>query len=362
MSTTLMQANAQWSSRPADQRFLSLIEMADFKRQARAASRQSVISSRRLNLTANGDNGLTIEGKVPTTLTNWAFGQLAQRAKAPAGYLRTLPAALAADNLNFGLQVTQAAEDVGVLVQLCGDHAVLQAATGPQYGRIWDIDVIDALIDRFGDGRTGAFRVPGEFGQQVAIDRGNTTLYASDRDCFIFLADEANRIELPNRRDGKSGSLARGFFVWNSEVGDKTLGVSTFLFDYVCCNRIVWGAEEVKRFTLRHTAKAPDRFVEEVTPALLAYANSSANSITAALVAAQSKKVDKVAEFLANRQFTRPQINAFQAAHIADEGRPMETLWDITTGITAHARSIQHVDDRVALERRAGEILDLATA
>lgn len=33
-----------------------------------------------------------------------------------------------------------------------------------------------------------------------------------------------------------------------------------------------------------------------------------------------------------------------------------------STLMQANARSIQYVDDRVALERRAGEILDLATA
>ncbi len=65
----------------------------------------------------------------------------------------------------------------------------------------------------------------GRFGKRVTVDRENTTLYASDRDMFVFLADEDRRIEVAGR------SLARGFFVWNSEVGDKTLGAGFFLFD-----------------------------------------------------------------------------------------------------------------------------------
>ena len=75
----------------------------------------------------------------------------------------------------------------------------------------------------------------------------NTTLFASDRDMFVFLADEDNRIENPNRRAGRFGSFARGFFVWNSEVGKTTLGAGFFLFDYVCCNRIVWGETNTPR-------------------------------------------------------------------------------------------------------------------
>ena len=120
--------------------------------------------------------------------------------------------------------------------------------------------VVNALIDQFGDGATGDFRVPGMFGQALDQVTGeNTTLYAGDRDMFIFLADEQNRIELPGRRDGKTGQLARGFFVSNSEVGAGTLKLKTFLFDYVCCNRIVWGAEQFNEIKIRHTAGALPR-------------------------------------------------------------------------------------------------------
>jgi hypothetical protein len=66
---------------------------------------------------------------------------------------------------------------------------------------------------------------------------------------FVFLADEKNRIELPNRRDGKTGELARGFFVTNSETGAGALKIKTFLFDYVCANRIVWGAHELEEIS-----------------------------------------------------------------------------------------------------------------
>jgi hypothetical protein len=48
--------------------------------------------------------------------------------------------------------------------------------------------------------------VPGEFGQRVTVTQDNTTLFASDRDMFVFLADEENRIELPSRRAGRSAA------------------------------------------------------------------------------------------------------------------------------------------------------------
>jgi hypothetical protein len=177
----------------------------------------------------------------------------------------------------------------------------------------------------------------------------------------VFLADERNRIELPGRRDGQTGTLARGFFVSNSEVGAGTLRVKTFLFDYVCANRIVWGAHEVEEIAIRHTASAPDRFVEEVAPALLAYSQSAASGIERVLASAQRTKVDKVEEFLARR--FGPKVGQRVAdAHLAEEGRPIETVWDVVTGATAYAKAIPWTADRVEFEAQAGSLLDTVEA
>jgi Domain of unknown function (DUF932) len=152
--------------------------------------------------------------------------------------------------------------------------------------------VVDALVERFGDGVSGQWRVPGEFGDRVTVTKENTTLYASDRDMFVFLADEENRIELPNRRAGRMGSFARGFFVGNSEVGKSSLFAGFFLFDYVCCNRIIWGADQYTEVRIRHTKGAPDRWLEEVTPVLQEYAEGSAKPVVQAIEDARSKRVD----------------------------------------------------------------------
>jgi hypothetical protein len=371
-SNTLMQASHEWSSRPEDQRFTSLIDLADHCERARTFSTAKVVSTRSIEARpVEGDSrALMIVGPNGSALapTNWAFGQLAARAGAPSGYLRDLPAPLAADCINYGL-TRKDAEDTGVLLRKDPGTgiATLNAVTGPNYGRVWNATIARSLVERFGDGVTpGGFKVPGEFGHDVEITKSNTTLYASDRDMFVFLADESNRIEIPDRRDGKTGAMARGFFVWNSETGAQTFGISTFLFDYVCCNRIVWGAQDVKEIRIRHTASAPDRWIEEVTPALERYAESSTRSITDAIEAArahrltsgveQSDREKAVQDFLTKR-FTRSQAKAIQAAHMADENRPIETLWDAVVGATAYARGIGFQDERIDLERKAGQLM-----
>lgn len=372
--TTLMQASNQWATRPADQRFVSLLDLQAKVRADRDNSVASVVSTRKINVIphpANPNKGVTIEGANGLyDPTHFSFGQLAALAGAPAGYLRTLPAPLVADAMNYGLRFNRDAEDVGVLRTktlldttdgVPVEHVELRAATGPRYGRIWNSDIVDSMVSRFGDGLTGDFRVPGEFGKKITVTKDNTTLYASDRDMFVFLADEVNRVEMHNRRDGQGGSLARGFFVWNSEVGDSTMGIGMFLFDYACSNRIIWGVEQFKEVRLRHTMSAPDRFVEEVTPILQAYSQASALPIEQAIAAAQQAKIDTDLDaFLKNRKFTLSESTAIKAAHMREEGRPIETIWDATTAVTAAAKTIRNQNDRVAMERKGGALLDLA--
>lgn len=374
--TTLMQASHQWASRPADQRFLDLNELKARTEQGKLNSTGKVVPTKALHFEPMDDHkGLKIAGQngVAADITHWSFGQLAGLAKAPAGYLRELPAELVADSLNYGLKFRREIDEVGVLltrenVSVDGfaspaTRVEMRAATGPNYGRIWNADIAASLVNRFGDGRTGDFRVPGEFGKQVEVTRNNTTIYGSDRDMFVFLADEEHRIDMQGRRNGEPGSLARGFFIWNSEVGSTSFGVAMFLFDYVCMNRIVWGVKQFSEIRLRHTVSAPDKWLDNVEPLLMEYANSSAAPVEETIRNAQAKKLDSdLDDFLKSRKFNKSQISAIKATHEAEEGRPIETIWDATVGVTAYAKTIQYQDDRVAVERAGGKILDLVAA
>lgn len=362
-STTLTDCNRQWANRPADERFLSLPDLRDAMRRIRETSRARVVSTRALRVEPTADNrGLVVSGAngVSYAPTNWAFNQLAALADSPAGYLRSLPSPLAADCLNWHIG-RRSAEEVGVLIRRDEDNAQLRAATGPRYGRIYNDDVASMLVDRFGDGVSGNWRVPGVFGERVAVTPETTTFFGGDRDMFVFLADEERRIEIASRRDGRPGSLARGFFVSNSEVGAATLRIRTFLFDYVCSNRIVWGAQDVQTVSIRHTAAAPDRWIDEARPALESYAAATRDShagIVAAISDARAHRLDDVDSFLATR-FGPRSVASLKARHIAEEGRPIESRWDVIVARTAQARDVEYQSDRVDIEAAAGELLDM---
>ena len=79
----------------------------------------------------------------------------------------------------------------------------LRAVTGPDYGHIWDHELVAAVMKIAGDG-TGDTRwmVPGVLDWKtmthnpfVDITKDTTTLYASDRDLCLFLVDDTNPIE-----------------------------------------------------------------------------------------------------------------------------------------------------------------------
>lgn len=127
----------------------------------------------------------------------------------------------------------------------------LRAVTGPDYGRIWDHELVSAVMKIAGNG-TGdtRWKVPGTLDWSsmrhnpfVEVTKDTTTLYASDRDVFLFLVDDANPIEAGRLPNGDPDLFFRGFYCWNSEVGAKTLGMATFFLRAVCMNRNIWGAE-----------------------------------------------------------------------------------------------------------------------
>jgi hypothetical protein len=356
-----MTVSNQWAARPADERYTSLTEMHAHFKNVHENSREVTIDPKSLTVVPAKDNrGLTVEGpsKVGYAPTNWAFNQLVRTAQIPGlqpNGLRLLPSPLAADCLNYGLQIRRRQlglqEDCKLLLHRnSGNH--LNAVTSAGYGRIWNDEITQALFDL-----PENWQIPGEFGKKVPVTKENTTLYASDRDMFVFLCDEQNRIDIPNRRDGKTGTLGRGLMVSQSEVGKQSLRVGTVYFDFLCMNRIIWGGVDFQEIKVRHTSGAPTRWLDEIMPAINRFAQGSSKNIIEAIAEARQQNVaDKLDEFLATR-FGKGKVESLKATHMAEENRPIETVWDVVTAATAYAKTIPWQDERVDFERTAGLLL-----
>ncbi|MFG7488839.1 DUF932 domain-containing protein [Methylorubrum rhodesianum] len=367
--------SSEWFSRPDDERYLSLAELGRTVRERTERSRTRVVESALIHVEASRTDperlALILPGAdKPIAPTHWSFGQLASQVGAPAAYLRQLPAALAGINLQYGL-TSHRAEQIKTLETDDG-RVELRAVTGPDYGRIYDHELVEAVQRIAGNG-TGdtRWKVPGVldwstgvYNPRVDITKDTTTLYASDRDVFLFLVDDLNPIEAGKLADGSPDLYFRGFYAWNSEVGAKTLGIASFYLRAVCQNRNLWGVEDFEEISIRHSKYAASRFAHEAAPALLSFADSSPqpfiNGIKAAREHIVARKDEERTEFLRRRGFSKAETGKIIEAVLAEEGRPPESIFDFVQGITAVARDKPHQDARLELEGKAKKLLDRA--
>ena len=334
------------------------------------------MESRAVRVEATRDNAerlsLIVPGQEqPIAPTHWSFGQLCSLVGAPARYLRELPAPLAGINMQHGL-LSHRAELVKTLETDDG-RVELRALTGPDYGRIWDHELVAAVMKIAGNG-TGdtMWKVPGvlDWGTMthnpfVDITKDTTTLYASDRDVFLFLVDDTHPIEAGRLPNGEPDLYFRGFYCWNSEVGSKTLGIASFYLRAVCMNRNLWGVEGFEEITIRHSKFAAARFAHEAAPALTTFANSSPAPFVAGIKAARERIVartdDDRESFLRKRGFSKAETGKIIETVLQEEGRPPESIFDFVQGMTAHARTKPHQDGRLELEAKAKTLLEKAS-
>jgi hypothetical protein len=367
--------SSEWFSRPDDERYLSLTDLYDAVRRRAERAQTRAVESRAVKVEASRDSAerlaLLVPGRSePVAPTHWSFGQLCSLVGAPSSYMRQLPAPLAGINLQHGL-LSHRAELLKTLEADDG-RVELRAVTGPDYGRIWDHELVSAVMKIAGNG-TGdtRWKVPGVLDWNtmthnpfVDIIKDTTTLYASDRDVFLFLVDDTHPIEAGRLPDGSPDLYFRGFYCWNSEVGSKTLGIASFYLRAVCMNRNLWGVENFEEITIRHSKFAAQRFAHEAAPALTNFANSSPAPFIAGIKAARERIVARNDEdrdsFLRKRGFSKSETAKIVETVLDEEGRPPESLFDFVQGITALARGKAHQDARLELEGRAKRLLERA--
>lgn len=366
--------SAQWANRSPDQRFTSLTSLNKQVTQWANESRELEVKPEQIEAVYDEERpewlGLNIDGQA-IEASNWSFDQIARTAGAPANYLRTLPPALAATNINYGLMAGEQ-KKISCYVRENGT-TMLRGITSTKYGRILDKDLAEAAIKIAGNG-TGdtRWKVPGcidwsnkhgvSYNPNVDITKENTTLYASDRDIFVFLVDDMNPIEVGKLANGDPDLMFRGFYAWNSEVGCRTFGYAQMYLRGVCQNRNLWGVEGFRQITFKHTSGAPDRFLKEAVPALNLFAEGSSTKLVSGVKAAKAKVVAKKEEdqieFLQLQGFSEKSAKSLIATSEAEEGKPPMTLWDMAQAISAQARKEELQEARLHMEQIAGKLLD----
>jgi hypothetical protein len=365
----------EWFSRPDDQRFTSMTALIAALQTRSVGMKDDIMGPRDINIIAGQDDFRNLflgapDGGEPLSITNHTFGQMCSLAGAPASYLREKPAFLAAVNL---MDDMHSKRELDQRIYWNEQTRIARAFTGEAYGRIMDLTLAEAVHRIAGNG-TGdtCWKVPGQmnwadgtYNPYVSPTTESTTLYASDRDIFLFLVDDTHPIEIGKLANGDPDLVFRGFYSWNSEVGARSLGIATFMLRGVCQNRNLWGVEGFDTMRINHTRFAPDRFARDAAPALRRYANAEPNKLIAGINAAKETTVatdqEERLKFLKSFDFSKLQSQKIVETVEREEGHLPRSAWDFVQGITAVARTLPHQDRRLDLEKIGAKIMDRAT-
>lgn len=352
----LFHANAQWSTRPADERFTTLESMYAATRAYAEQARERTVPWDTIRVDAQDNEVFLTRGATPARLTNYAFGQLAARVGAPAGYLRNLPATLAAQNLNHGLK-NKGSDNAQLLFHQNGD-LLLRAATSEKYSRIWNFEICERLLEL--QNRHGLIPAKATIRQDAFGRPEDRALFASDHDMFAFLMTPERMVLDPVGKE-----LYRGIIAINSEVGAASLKIMAFFFRDVCGNFIIWGAEQIAEISLRHVGNIRDSFMRAQV-SIRRYMDGAASldqakftELTRIIAADRDSVIDKVFGLRIN-ELSRKAIGEAYDAVVPSQDGAANTVWGLAQGVTRISQREVFADERHKLDRGAGKLIDLA--
>jgi hypothetical protein len=174
---------------------------------------------------------------------------------------------------------------------------------------------------------------------------------------FAFLIDPTGWTEIEGQ------AFAPGFFLWNSEVGRRSLGIQTFWFQAVCANHIVWDAIEVVDFSRKHTTNVHEALgeIRRILERLVAQRDKRRDGFVRVIRKAMRTKLGDVADEaafeLATRGITKTLAN--EALEIAKKQGGF-TIFALVDALTQLAGKVQCAGDRTEADLRASSLLALA--
>jgi hypothetical protein len=340
---TLKRASAQLFTRPDDERFPTLDTLEDHCRQVRESSdeRWQLPGSIRPEQ-CHDQLGLEISDVGQFRLNDWSFGQVCGLADVQKETINRLLPATAARVLTETLPV--GTKPVQVLTE--GDR--VRSIHGASYTRLFDSDLLD-VVRNTADG----------FGPPPKGFNGATGLYAGQQDMFAFLIDDSAWVEIGGEQ------FAPGFFVWNSEVGRRTVGIETFWFQRICANHIVWDAIEVVNFSRKHTAKVGGALFEIrlILERLVQKRNERRDAFARSMQSAMDTKIgndaEETLEALGKRGLPTKLLKDAVQTVARESGR--FTVFAMVDALTRSTRALRFAGDRIEQDARIGALLSLAS-
>ncbi len=338
---TLTRASRQLFQRPEDERFQTMNDLFRHCQVQRESSSDHWPLPSELQLLPGSERiALGFKDEPPKALNDWSFSQLCRLANINRDTINRLTPETACQALRETLPSGEKP------MQLLSTGETVRSLHGVSYTRLWNTELLSVVKE---------FAVDFEPPQQGC--NGGTGLYCGEQDMFAFLIDPTGWVDIGGQ------AFAPGFFVWNSEVGRRSLGIQTFWFQAICQNHIVWDAVEVVEFTRKHTANVQEGLSEirRIIERLVSRRDERRDSFAKVLENAMRETLGNDAESTVKELLKHgiPVGLAKEAAkEAANQGR--FTIFSVLDALTRLTQSITYVSDRTVIDEKAAALLALA--
>ncbi len=336
---TLTRAHQELFRRTPDECFESFESLYARCKRDREESEDLWVRPNEIDITDR--MSLHLEGLSEFRLNDWSFSQLCRMARVNKETINRLSFQTASRALSETLPCSDKP------LQFLAHDEQVRSVHGAAYTRLWNAELLELVKEFASD-----FTPP-----QTAMDEVSTGLYCGEQDMFAFMIDPTGWAEI----DGED--FAPGFFLWNSEVGRRSLGIQTFWFQRICQNHIVWDATEVIEFTRKHTANVRDglfqirRIIEDLVSKREQRRDSFVKVLRKAMVEKLGADADEVLKHLSRHGLPRGLVS--EAMKIAEQEGGL-TIFALVDALTRLTQRVQLAGDRTELDAKIGQLLALA--
>jgi hypothetical protein len=339
----LTRAHQELFRRTPDEQFASLAALTAHCRDQRDNSLDRWELPHVLRPAATVDHLQLGIGDDGTFLMNdWSFGQLCKLARVKKQTINRLRPDTAKRVFHETLPAGHKP------LQLLVHENRVRSIHAASYTRLDNAELLEIVQEFAGD-----FQPP----QKAGNGSGGTGLYCGEQDMFCFMIDPTGWAEI----DGQA--FAPGFFIWNSEVGRRALGIETFWFQSVCANHLVWDAVETVEFSRKHTTNVHEALsdIRRIIEGLVAKRNKRRDGFVKVIRKSMQTKLgavtDDVALELAKQGVSKAV--AKKALEIAQQQGGF-TIFALVDALTRLAGQVENAGDRIDADKQAASILALA--
>jgi Domain of unknown function (DUF932) len=357
----LTRASNELFRRDEDERFASFLDLWQHCQDEKERSVERWHSPAALKTQPTHDRlRLTLGGDGTFDMNDWSFSQLCRFAGVGKDTVNRVSAETASRIFHETLA------DDGKPLQALTSSERIRAIHPASYTRLFNADLL-TMVREFATDFVPP--QPGGIvaGQTSVADNDipfepdpeptpATGLYCGEQDMFCFLIDPTGWAEINGE------AFAPGFFLWNSEVGRRSVGVQTFWFQAVCANHIVWDAVEVVEFSRKHTANVHESLneIRRIILNLVEKRDERRDGFVSVVKKAMDETLgadsDEVLKTLKSHGVT--QTLAKRAVEAARR-RGRLTIFAVVDALTRLSGEMKYAGDRTEVDAKAGQLLTL---